>query len=111
MELLELLREYIHPELLVMLPVLWLLGHMLSKARLPGRLRPWVLLAVSLAAVTLYTLSVSDITGSKALFACLFSILTQGVLLSGGSALLQKLVEKGRAAGKKGEKADPPEEK
>ena len=98
MEALELLRDYIHPELLVMAPVLWLLGQMLQKAGLPGRLAPWVLLAVSLAAVTLYTLSVSDIAGRKAVFACLFSILTQGVLLAGGGALLQKAAEKLRAA-------------
>ncbi|WP_195542932.1 phage holin family protein [Massiliimalia timonensis] len=99
MDLAELLNEYIRSELIVVIPVLYFLGRILRRSKVLCKRIPGILLVVSLAVTALYTFSVCDVSSLKNFYACLFSIVTQGVLLTGGSMFIHEMV-KGRTQNK-----------
>ena len=88
MDLAELLNEYIRSELIVVIPVLYFLGRILRRSKVLCKRIPGILLVVSLAVTALYNF-----------YACLLSIVTQGVLLTGGSMFIHEMV-KGRTQNK-----------
>lgn len=110
MDLIEMLRYYIRSELLVVIPVLYLLGRILKRTKLSSKRIPWILLVVSLVITALYTFSVCNLTSLKEFYACLFSVITQGILLTGASMFVHE-VTKGLCASKPDEKSKSSETK
>lgn len=94
----DLLKEFIRPELFVLVPVLYLIGAGLKRSRMVDRHIPWVLGAVSVALSFLYIAATSDVIGWQEGFMAVFSGVTQGVLCAGASVYVNQLVKQ---AGKK----------
>ena len=87
------LNEYIKPELLVLIPVLYLIGAAIKKSAVADKFIPWILGGVSVALSALWIFATSfPMTAADAALA-VFTTLTQGVLIAGASVYVNQLVK------------------
>ena len=89
--------EFVRPELLVLIPVLYLLGMGLKKSEavLDKRI-PAILGTVGVLLSLVYLLSTTAISGYQDGLQVAFSAVTQGVLCAGTSVYVNQLVVQGR---------------
>ena len=84
-------QEYIKTELLILVPVLYLVGVGLKKSKLPNK---WIPLTLGTSAVVLsmiWVIATSDISGIREIASALFTAVTQGVLVAGASVYANQL--------------------
>lgn len=84
-------QEYIKPELLVIIPVLYLIGAGLKKSRLQDNLIPIVLGGAAIFMSALWTFSTSDINGVQNILVAVFTSVTQGILAAGASVYASQI--------------------
>ena len=90
--------EYLKPELLILVPVLYLMGMGLKKAAwFKDSLIP-VLLGVLLGVcgvvlAAVWVFATADVSGGKAIATAAFTAITQGVLCAGASVYVNQLVK------------------
>lgn len=89
----ELILEYIRPELLVLVLVLYIIGMALkSSSYVKDELIPFILGIIGIALCALYIFAVTDITGGyKTILIAIFEIIIQGILCSAGSVYVNQL--------------------
>lgn len=80
-----LLNQYVRSELLVVVPVLYILARILSSSKVANRKIPIILLLVSVTLAGIYTFAVVPVNDFKTVLMAVFSSLIQGVLLSGSA--------------------------
>lgn len=85
--------DYIKPELLVLIPVLYLIGVAVKKSKAADKYIPWILGGVSVALSALYILAASFPTNAADAALAVFTAITQGVLLAGASVYANQLVK------------------
>ena len=91
MELFEAFKEFIKPELLILIPVLYLIGIGMKKSEIKDKFIP---LSLGIVAVILSGSSVfatSEIPGAKEIAMAIFIALTQGILTAGASVYFNQL--------------------
>ena len=84
-------QEYIKTELLILVPVLYLVGIGLKKSKLPNK---WIPLTLGTSAVVLsmiWVVATSDVSGVREIASALFTAVTQGVLVAGASVYVNQL--------------------
>lgn len=84
-EVISIINEYIKSELLVIVPVLYVIAKLLDASKLSNRLIPGILMAISLLLAGIYTFGTVDTSSIHKFLLALFSTLIQGVLLSGSA--------------------------
>lgn len=85
--------EYLKPELLVLVPVLYLVGVAIKKSKIADKLIPWILGGVAVALSALWVLANSwPASGAEAAMA-VFTAITQGILIAGASVYVNQLVK------------------
>lgn len=84
----EQLQEYIKPELLILIPVLYFIGIGLKQSKAKDKFIPWILMACGIVLSTLYVFGTSEITMIAA-----FTAITQGILCAGASVYVNQLVK------------------
>lgn len=88
----EKLQNYIKPELLVLIPVLYILGLMLKKTeKINDKYIPVMLGVIGIVLSALYVVAVSGI--------CLMSVftaVTQGILVAGATVYVDQLVKQNK---------------
>ena len=89
----ELIKEFIKPELVVLIPVLYLLGVGLKKSQIADKNIPWILGAVSVCLSVLFIVATTDVSGWKEALMVAFLSFTQGVLCAGASVYVNQLVK------------------
>ena len=89
----ELLKEFIRPELLVLVLVLYLIGVGLKRSQAKDKHIPWVLGAVSVVLSLLYIAATSDVAKWQEALLVVFSGVTQGVLCAGASVYINQFVK------------------
>lgn len=89
----ELLNEYIKPELLVLIPVLYLVGVAIKKSKIADKFIPWILGGVSVALSALWILATSFPVNAEEAAQAIFTAFTQGVLIAGASVYVNQLVK------------------
>jgi hypothetical protein len=89
----EMLKEFIKPELLVLIPVLYLLGVALKKSQIQDKQIPSYLGFTSIVLCFLFILATSTIDGWQEAFMSVFSALTQGILCAGASVYVNQLIK------------------
>lgn len=89
----EMLKEFIKPELLVLIPVLYLFGVALKKSEVADRLIPLILGVSAVILSGLYLMATSDANGAKEALMLAFSSITQGALCAGASVYANQLVK------------------
>lgn len=89
----ELLKEFIKPELLILVPVLYLIGTALKASAAPDKFIPWILGAVGVALSFVWLLATSFPVNAEGVFLLIFTGIVQGVLVAGGSVYVNQLIK------------------
>ena len=79
------LEEYIKPELLILIPVLYIIGIGLKKSKLSDTLIPLVLGVISIILSATWVIATTDISTLKSVS------ITQGILSAGTSVYVNQL--------------------
>ena len=89
----EMMNEYIKPELLVLIPVLYLIGAAIKKSNIADKFIPWILGGISIVLSALWILATNfPATAADAALA-VFTAFTQGVLIAGASVYVNQLAK------------------
>ena len=84
-------QDYIKTELLILVPVLYFLGIVLKKSKLPDK---WIPFALGVSAVVLsaiWVVATADISGVQEVASAIFTAVTQGILVAGASVYANQL--------------------
>ncbi len=87
------LMEYIKPELLVLIPVLYLIGIAVKNSEIANKYIPLILGGVSIVLSALWTFATSDMGGSSDVVMAIFTAITQGVLIAGASVYVNQIIK------------------
>ncbi len=85
------LKEFIKPELLILIPVLYVVGIGLKKSKLPDRLIPLILGGIAIVLSAAWVIATSDISTLKDVAYALFISVTQGILTAGAGVYVNQL--------------------
>lgn len=86
------INEYIKPELLILVPVLYLIGVAIKKSAIKDNLIPWILGGISIALSALWVFANSETGTSSDVMTAVFTAITQGVLIAGASVYVHELI-------------------
>lgn len=89
----DMLKELIKPELLVLIPVLYLIGAGLKKSAIQDKWIPALLGVCGIGLSIAYLVATTETVGISGVLMCVFTGVTQGVLISGASVYLHQLVK------------------
>lgn len=84
-------QEYIKSELLVLVPVLYIIGLGLKKSKLKDKWIPLVLGIAGVALSAAWVVATSQIANIQDAVAALFTAVTQGILAAGASVYVNQL--------------------
>lgn len=84
-------QKYIKSELLILVPVLYLIGLGLKKSKLADKRIPLVLGIAGVALSAMWVTAASSIDAPQDVAAALFTALTQGILAAGASVYASQL--------------------
>ena len=87
-------QEYIKPELLILIPVLYLIGIALKKSEFKDKFIPWVLGAISIVLSGIWVFANADTSGNVLI--AIFTVITQGVLIAGASVYVNQLIKQAK---------------
>ena len=94
MDILEALKEYIKPELLVLVLVLYLVGLGLKKTeKVNDKYIPLILGLLGIVISSIYVVATSSITGYQSVLMMVFTALVQGILVAGASVYINQVVK------------------
>ena len=85
------LQQFIKPELLILIPVLYVIGLGLKKSKLSDTLIPFVLGGISIILSASWVIATSDISTLQEIAYALFVSITQGILSVGASVYFNQL--------------------
>ena len=85
------LKEFIKPELLILIPVLYVVGIGLKRSKLSDTLIPLLLGGISIILSTAWIIATTDISAFKDVAYALFVSATQGILSAGASVYVNQL--------------------
>jgi hypothetical protein len=80
-------KEFVRPELLVLIPILYLLGMWIKASACKNWLIPFILCGVGIVLSALWILGWQTAEVGKNVFAYIFSAITQGILVAGVAVL------------------------
>ena len=85
-------KDFIKPELLVLIPVLYIVGRGFKKTSLiKDKFIPLLLGSISILLSGLYTFATSDVNGIKEITMAIFTAITQGILIAGASVYANQI--------------------
>lgn len=94
MDIFEMLKEFIKPELLVLIPVLYFIGMALKHAQtFADKYIPVALGAVGVALAALWVVATSTITGPQDAAMAVFTAIVQGVLVAGCAVYVNQVAK------------------
>ena len=85
------MKEFIKPELLILIPVLYVVGIGLKKSKLSDTLIPLALGVASIVLSSLWVIATSNVSTPKEIAYALFTSATQGILTAGASVYFNQL--------------------
>ena len=87
----EILKEFVKPELLILIPVLYIIGAGLKVSKFKDNFIPVTLGVVGILLSTIYVFATTDISGTKDILMGIFISLTQGILVAGCSVYFNQI--------------------
>ena len=87
----EILKEFVKPELLILIPVLYLIVTGLKNSKFKDNLIPIALGIFGIILSTIYVFATTDISGTKDILMGIFISLTQGILVAGCSVYFNQI--------------------
>lgn len=85
------IMNFIKPELLILVPVLYIVGLGIKKSNVQDKYIPLILGVVSIFLSTLWVISTSDIKNWQDAVYAVFISITQGILTAGASVYVNQL--------------------
>ena len=85
------LKELIKPELLILIPVLYVVGIGLKKSKLSDTLIPLVLGGIAIVLSSAWVIATSDISTLRDVAYAMFVSVTQGILSAGASVYINQI--------------------
>ena len=85
------LEEFIKPELLILIPVLYIVGIALKKSRIPDKLIPLLLGIIAIVLSSAWVIASSDLYSLKDVAYAIFISITQGILSAGASVYINQI--------------------
>jgi hypothetical protein len=85
------LEEFIKPELLILIPVLYIVGLGLKKSKLRDNLIPLVLGGISIILSAAWVIATSNISTLNDVAYAMFVSITQGILSAGASVYINQI--------------------
>ncbi len=77
----EIIKEFIDPQLVIIVPMLWGIGMALKQSLIENRFIPILLLICSCMVVMLHLTSTNPLTDNQLVAACVFAGITQGSVI------------------------------
>lgn len=94
MEMSNYIIQFIRPELLLLIPVCYLIGYGIKKSELGiDKWIPFILGGISIVLSLLYLLATSDVETYKDVILVIFTSITQGILTAGCSVYVNQLIK------------------
>ena len=90
------IQEYVKPELLVLIPVLYLVGIGLKKSKLTDKWIPALLGVAGIVLAGLYVLATTPFSGWQELMMAVFTEVNEGVLAAGASVYVQQIIHQNK---------------
>ena len=84
-------QDFIKTELLILVPVLYILGLGLKKSRLPDKKIPVLLGSVSFVLSTIWVIATSNFSNVRDIASAIFTAVTQGILIAGASVYANQI--------------------
>lgn len=84
-------QQYIRAELLILIPVMYIIGMGLKKSKTADRHIPLILGTVSVILSALWVFATEDLNSGKEILAAFFTAVTQGILAAGASVYASQL--------------------
>ena len=85
-------QDYINPELLILIPVLYLIGLAVKKSNLADKWIPLVLCAIGVVLSGLWTIGTAELSGGRDIVLAVFTAVVQGILVAGASVYVNQIV-------------------
>lgn len=92
----EMLKSFIKPELVILIPVLFIIGKAIKNSEIKDKFIPLILGIVSIVLCSLYVYGTTDIANSKEFIMSIFVVITQGVLVAGASVYADQLIKQAK---------------
>lgn len=92
----EMLKEFVRPEFLVGVPVLYLIGRWIKQSAVADKHIPWMLGAIGVVGCMAWTVATMTAFDWQSVLAGLCSAAVQGVLCAGASVYVNQVVKQGR---------------
>ena len=92
----ELLSEYIKPEMLILIPVLYAIGIGIKKSNIADKNIPWLLGVISVVLCAIYIIATEPVTGIQNIALAVFTAATQGILIAAASVYVNQVVKQAK---------------
>lgn len=84
-------QQYIRAELLILIPVMYIIGMGLKKSKTADRHIPLILGTVSVILSAVWVFATENLNSGKEILAAFFTAVTQGILAAGASVYASQL--------------------
>lgn len=85
------IQEFIRPELLVLIPVLYLIGAGIKKSEIKDNYIPLILGACGVVLALIYIIATEPFLTATDTFSGIFAAITQGILCAGASVYINQI--------------------
>ena len=85
-------QDFIKPELLVLIPVLYFIGTAIKKSKIADNKIPFILGGVAILLSGIYLFATEEIIGAQAVATAIFTAITQGVLCAAATVYTNELI-------------------
>ena len=89
----EMMKEMVKPELLVLIPVLYLLGYAVKRGAVADKWIPWIVGCAGVVMSGIYVFATTALVGWQAVLLAMFTAVVQGVLVAGASVYVNQVVK------------------
>lgn len=91
MEFFDAFKDFIKPELIILIPVLYLIGCGIKKSEIKDKYIPVLLGLIGVIFAGLYVFATCSVNGAKDIAMAIFTALTQGILTAGASVYFNQI--------------------
>ena len=86
-------QEFIKPELLILIPVLYFIGMGVQRSVISDTLIPLILGATGILLSGIYLFAAEEVIGTQAIFTAIFTAITQGVLCAAAAVYTNQIIK------------------
>lgn len=89
----DIFTNFIKPELLILIPVIYAVGAAIKHSRISSSVIPFILGMISIVITGLWIFATTPTNGFKNILMALFASITQGILVAASSVYVNQLIK------------------